>query len=465
MGRPRQDKNRDLLVDNLGLPGGDTLTPDAEADRQQDFRAEIGRILDGEIIGDSEVISKLLSYLADKSLTGNANGLREYTIGVEAFGKPPDYDPQEDPSVRILASKLRRKLEEHYFKEGAGSPFRIEMPRGHFALRFQAAPTANLASDPEFQILQNKVRKWRLITAALAAVVVFSFLVPLPWRSAGKPEEQPPVSLHPWTPELDLIWSPFLKSSRSILISMGTPLFTKFSSGFFRNPKINEEAEANRAEEIKRLQEHLGSPYAVPSYAYTGAGEAIGTFQLARLLQGRAGSFSVERSSTMTWDDIRHNNVIFVGPPKFNLHLADIPAEGGFVIRDGAIRNPQPRQGEQEAYRNSWAPNNTELLEDYALISRLHGLHGSGEIMALGAGSTEATWAAVEFVTQPLYASEIVRRVGLSAGKLPERYQVVLHVRFRRQVPVQITYVTHRVLDQPSTTGVAQPVTPQKAAR
>ena len=71
--------------------------------------------------------------------------------------------------------------------------------------------------------------------------------------------------------------------------------------------------------------------------------------------------------------------------------------------------------------------------------------------MALGAGSTEATWAAVEYVTQPLYTSEIVSRVGLSGGKLPEQYQIIVHVRFRRQVPVQMNYVTHRVLDQSST--------------
>ena len=458
-----QGKNRNLPVNYPTAPEGAPRAEAAEAEQQQSFRTEVSRILDSEALRNSEIVRKLLSYLADKWLTGDADGLKEYTIGVEAFNKPPHYDPQEDPAVRVLASKLRHKLDEYYHKEGTASPFRIEMPRGHFALRLQEAPAKE--PQPQLQILHSRVRKWRLIAAALAILAVLSFLAALQWGSAMKLEASLPAGLQPWTPELDLIWSPFLKSNRSILISLGTPLFTKFSSGFFRNPKINEEVQANRAEEIQRLQKELGSSYAVPSYAYTGAGEAIGAFQLARLFQGRARSFSLERSSTITWDDIRHHSVIFVGPPKFNLHLAEIPAEGGFVIRDGAIRNPQPKQGEQDAYRNSWAPNNTELLEDYALISRLHGLHGSGEIMALGAGSTEATWAAVEYVTQPLYASDLVRRVGLSTGALPGRYQVIIHVRFRMQVPVQMTYVTHRVLEQLSPSGGPAPPSPEKSGR
>ena len=131
-----------------------------------------------------------------------------------------------------------------------------------------------------------------------------------------------------------------------------------------------------------------------------------------------------------------------------------------------AVRNPQPRAGEQEAYRSTWAPNHTELLEDYALISRSPGLHGSGEIMALGGGSTEATWAAVEYVTQPLYASELVRRVGLSGrNQLPRRYQVVIHVRFQRQIPAELTYVTHRLLEESLASGEPRLVTPGKGAR
>jgi hypothetical protein len=40
--------------------------------------------------------------------TGEAADLKGYTVGVEAFAKPPGYDPKTDSSVRVQAGKLRR---------------------------------------------------------------------------------------------------------------------------------------------------------------------------------------------------------------------------------------------------------------------------------------------------------------------------------------------------------------------
>jgi hypothetical protein len=77
----------------------------------------------------------------------------------------------------------------------------------------------------------------------------------------------------------------------------------------------------------------------------------------------------------------------------------------------------------------------------------MRGLHGNGEIMRLGASSTEATWAAVEYVTQPSHAKDLVNRVELRNGALPDKYQVLIRVKFRKLVPFDISYVTHRVLE------------------
>jgi hypothetical protein len=52
------------------------------------------------------------SWRGKKSLE-NGDPLKEYTIGVEALGKPTDYDPRLDPTVRVDISKLRAKLREY----------------------------------------------------------------------------------------------------------------------------------------------------------------------------------------------------------------------------------------------------------------------------------------------------------------------------------------------------------------
>lgn len=53
---------------------------------------------------------RLLEYLAEQTLAGESQKLKEYVIGIEAFGKRVGYDPQVDPSVRVQASRLRQSL-------------------------------------------------------------------------------------------------------------------------------------------------------------------------------------------------------------------------------------------------------------------------------------------------------------------------------------------------------------------
>jgi hypothetical protein len=73
-------------------------------------REQVNRILRSESLRNAETLRRLFAYLAEKSLAGVASQLKEYSIGVDAFGRPEDYDPQKDPSVRIQAGKLRQKL-------------------------------------------------------------------------------------------------------------------------------------------------------------------------------------------------------------------------------------------------------------------------------------------------------------------------------------------------------------------
>ena len=119
------------------------------------------------------------------------------------------------------------------------------------------------------------------------------------------------------------------------------------------------------------------------------------------------------------------------------------------MLDQSVIRNLRPQPGESEIYGDSWSDDHMQLVEDYALIYRLPGQYGHTEIMILSSGSTEATWAAAYYVTKPMYAKELVDKVGLSSGALPPTYQVLIRVEFKQQVPWKISYVTHRVLDQP----------------
>lgn len=58
--------------------------------------------------------SAFLRYIVLQTLIGNASRIKAYTIAIDALNKPPTFDPQMDPSVRVLAKRLRDNLSDYY---------------------------------------------------------------------------------------------------------------------------------------------------------------------------------------------------------------------------------------------------------------------------------------------------------------------------------------------------------------
>jgi hypothetical protein len=165
---------------------------------------------------------------------------------------------------------------------------------------------------------------------------------------------------------------------------------------------------------------------------------------VARLLAPRTSQLSLTRTFALSWDDIVANNMVFLGPPKFNLKLKDVSLEQDFRIERHGIRNLKPAPGEAAFFPDgSPIPDVAEGLagETHALISRLPGLHGNGEIFVLAGNWTAGTLAAVEYVTRPAYARDLVRRLRPSSGGIPTHYEVVVKVKFRQGTPVQVSPV------------------------
>jgi hypothetical protein len=63
-------------------------------------------------------------------LEDRENELKESIIGVEVFGRPPDYNPKVDSTVRTEAARLRARLSRYYATDGGRDEIVIELPRG-----------------------------------------------------------------------------------------------------------------------------------------------------------------------------------------------------------------------------------------------------------------------------------------------------------------------------------------------
>lgn len=81
------------------------------------IRAELERLLSDRRFSGARQMSAFLRYIVSETLDGNGNRIKAFTVGVDALGKPDDFDAQSDPSVRVLALRLRKSLEAAYTDE------------------------------------------------------------------------------------------------------------------------------------------------------------------------------------------------------------------------------------------------------------------------------------------------------------------------------------------------------------
>jgi len=115
-----------------------------DSQREELIRQELGRIVASDLFSRSDRLCRFLSFSVEQALRGESDRVKEYVVGVEAFGRGPSFDPRVDPVVRVEARRLRDRLKSWYEGRGCDARIRIELPRGGYAAVFhdQAATTA-----------------------------------------------------------------------------------------------------------------------------------------------------------------------------------------------------------------------------------------------------------------------------------------------------------------------------------
>jgi tetratricopeptide (TPR) repeat protein/TolB-like protein len=141
-----------------------------------DVRRALDTMLASETFRGSPQLATFLRFVVEASLRGEADRIKGYTIGVEAFGRPDNFDPQIDPIVRVEATRLRRTLERYYAGPGANDPIIFELSRGSYA------PTIRRRESNASDRWRRLPKAWRwpaaIGAAALIALVAFAAISP-----------------------------------------------------------------------------------------------------------------------------------------------------------------------------------------------------------------------------------------------------------------------------------------------
>jgi TolB-like protein len=132
--------------------------------------AALERLLASQAFANAGRLSRMLRYVVESTLAGRADQIKEYSVGVEVFDRPADYDPRIDSIVRVEARRLRARLAEYYEGEGKDDVLRFRLPKGGYAPTFEraAVPTAIEVAGST----TTRSPRWSIAAAACALLVL-----------------------------------------------------------------------------------------------------------------------------------------------------------------------------------------------------------------------------------------------------------------------------------------------------
>lgn len=367
------------------------------------IREELNRVLASHEFRSSKRSQEFLRYVIEHTLNGQAEILKERTIGIEVFGRSTSYDPSEDATVRVKAGEVRKRLGLYYAGEGVHNALRIELPAGTYVPEFRRSEPGSLekhgievvtdSAGERYYILR---RPWH-IGVALAFSVLAAVATTIWIR--GKVEATP----------LDQFWSPVLQGTAPVaLCAAFVPLMGRDP---YAKPPLRPEDDVLMTDQ------------------FVGGGDLIAISRLSALLTRRSRAYHVRIGNEISLHDLQTAPAIMVG---YSLtHWKEISSELRFFI-DG-----NPIGVTDNGHPTKWAlpnlPRDRHTSEDYAIVSRVFHPDTHAMLVQIAGITQYGTDAASDLVTNADLFAEALH--GAPPDWPRKNLQLVLHVKVISSAP------------------------------
>ena len=112
-----------------------STNPIPEAVPGNAVRDQLARISNSSGFASSTRLCRFLTHVVNRTLDGDGDSLKEFSVAMEVFDRTADYDSNIDAIVRVEARRLRAKLKAYY--ETANDPVLIELRPGSYVPSFR----------------------------------------------------------------------------------------------------------------------------------------------------------------------------------------------------------------------------------------------------------------------------------------------------------------------------------------
>jgi len=416
----------------------------------------------------------LLKYIIDHTLSGEDALLRERVIGKEVFGRRPDYEPGEDPVVRIRAADLRKRLALYYQSLDVIPDIRIDVPSGSYKAVFTwkpksseteipnrspmlGAPAAvvpahsqpimradddgsSLFSDPPLESEgQSKVPHTadvlRSISASLKIWVMLALLVLagiFGWNSWYHSRSDR---------ALRAFWEPLFDSSQPILISIGTNAVYRVGDKQADDYGRQHHIESWGMEFYPQFDPNqtMASTGLYPAWnSFVALGDVASVSEIVSMLAHFTKPFQERFPEDISFAEMRSRPAVLIGG--FNNPMArELTKNYPFIL---ASRN---RIADRTIPGKVWilnASTDTHDTEDYAILTRVLRQKDNEPFVNVAGMGQYGTLGTTDFICRPEGIEQLAARLG--KGWQQHNLQIVLRIKVIDFKPVSSSIVaTH----------------------
>jgi hypothetical protein len=403
------------------------------------LQKHLKEVTEGPAFRGSHRSARFLTYVVEHAISGNSDSLKERAIGIELFGRSPEYDTGADAVVRVTASDVRRRLLQHYSVSGPGSSFRISLPPGSYVpeiKREAAKPAAVLpgaaarlvSSDGEpIPDPQRRVGRGLLFWLTIALCILGSNIAV--WFLAGKlnsPAASAPAQVLPW--------SAIFRNRRATTLVTSDPNIGEIMA--FTKSIVSASDYANQNYVPKDAVLSPDVTHFIHDILRGDKAANVDTpivASVAQLAQENGSAINVRPARELDFASLdTDQNFVFLGSPRTDpwTTLFDDQLDFQFhydnATHQELIENLHPRAGEPSQYVPT--AKGFATGESFATISFVRNPDHAGQVLLLAGANAEGTKAAGELVTDLPRLSAALDHCGIRSSEPVQHFQLLLRL-------------------------------------
>jgi hypothetical protein len=393
----------------------DVWQPQTSQDRDAVLGA-LEAILASPHFCNSKRYPALLSFIVKNALVGKTDLLKERTLGVEVFDRPPDYDTNADTVVRYTAGEVRKRLLLYYSEQNGASSIRISLPAGSYVPEFSRLGGATDAAshstvtaepgswangrpehlepvwngphagagevrEPAARLAERSPVLRRRLWAVVIAVFLLGLAAGISWKySAGLTTNQ-----------VDAFWAPVISDQHNLIVCTGSSVFDgKNYSGV---------ATANKDIDY-------------PFVSWQSVSAAI---QVSSVLSRLGITTQLASAPSTPITDLREHSITLLGAYN-NQWTMRLQGPLRYYFLPGSDEVIVDRLHPQTQWKRDVSLPYSSA-DDYAIVARFRDPTIDGWVVVLAGVGRNGTEAAAQFVTSPHYLELLHQRLGADLSR------------------------------------------------